>query len=210
MPKLQDYLAEYYDDVYEMQKLVEAEQVDFTGFEDLISRSLMNQFVIHADSQGLALFEDELGLETDLSLSLETRRYNILMHSLPPHPITIKYLRELLKNLNIPAVVEVDYIKSQFYAYLERSQTTKDQIDRLKYLLNVYLPANLFFSIITTAEADVQQRLYFGAVHVTRVATSAPTRLKTASSINQKLYFGSIAPQVLTKAIAYAKEVKYV
>jgi len=56
MVKLQDYLPEYYDDVYEMQKLVAAEQVDFGNFDDLILRTLLNQFVIQADTDGISIF----------------------------------------------------------------------------------------------------------------------------------------------------------
>lgn len=203
MVKLQDYLPEYYDDVYEMQKLVAAEQVDFGNFDDLILRTLLNQFVIQADLEGISIFEDQLGIDANPNDSLETRRYNVLMRMLPPKPITLKYFKELLHTLNIPASIDVEYAIRNVIAKAKRSEISNDQIKRLKYLLNVYLPANLTFDIITTSDTETDLKLYLGVVFDTVASTISNPRLITYADSKAKVYQGSISSQ--TMAIARSR-----
>lgn len=200
MVKLQDYLPEYYDDVYEMQKLVAAEQVDFGNFDDLILRTLLNQFVIQADTDGISIFEDQLGLDANPNDSLETRRYNVLMRMLPPKPITLKYFNELLHTLHVPASINVEYAVRNVIAKAKRSEISKDQIKRLKYLLNVYLPANLTFQIITTSDTQTDLKMYLGIVTDTVTKAVSNPRLVTYSDSKAKIYQGSISSQVLVEA----------
>lgn len=200
MVKLQDYLPDYYDNVYEMQELVAAEQVDFGEFDDLILRTLLNQFVIQADLEGISIFEDQLGIDPNLNDSLETRRYNVLMRMLPPKPITLKYFNELLHTLNVPASINVEYAIRNIIAKAKRSEISKDQIKRLRYLLNVYLPANLTFDIITTSDTDAVLKYYLGVVYNTETRVISNPRLITYAASKAKLYQGSISSQTLVKA----------
>lgn len=198
MVKLQDYLPDYYDDVYEMQNLVAAEQVDFTKFDDLILRTLLNQFVMQTDLQGISLYEDQLGIDANPNDSLETRRYNVLMRMLPPKPITLKYFKELLKALDIPASVDVEYAVRNVITKAKKSEISKDQIKRLKYLLNVYLPANLTFQIITTAETDIDFNLFVGVAGHSSVEVVSEPRLITYAGSKALSYVGSVTPQTLS------------
>lgn len=218
MVKLQDYLPEYYDDVYEMQKLVAAEQVDFGNFDDLILRTLLNQFVIQADTDGISIFEDQLGIDANPNDLLETRRYNVLMRMLPPKPINLKYFEELLYTLDIPASINVDYAVRNVITKAKRSEISKDQIKRLRYLLNVYLPANLTFQIITTSDTNTNLRLYLGVATRTITEAISKPRLVTYVDSTTKIYQGSIVPQVFisTQSRAVIKqsseinEIKYI
>ncbi|WP_416353937.1 putative phage tail protein [Agrilactobacillus fermenti] len=207
MVKLQDYLPDYYDDNYEMQHLVLAEQIDFSDFDSLIYQTLLNQFVVKADGQGLALFEDELGIVTNPTDTLENRRFRILTQLMPPRPITIRYFKELLQSFKIQATLVVDYLKSYVVAKAKRSEITKDQIKQLRYLLNIYLPANLAISIVTTAEAVVNNQQYYGTKIVTAVATSAlpKTKFKTRNTLPEQ--FGVTMPLMQIAAISKMKGV---
>lgn len=205
MVKLQDYLPEYYDNVYEMQKLVAAEQVDFGNFDDLVFRTLLNQFVIQADVAGISMFEDQLGIDANPNDSLKTRRYNVLMRLLPPKPITIKYFNELLHTLDVPASVNVEYAIRNVIAKAKRSEISKDQIKRLKYLLNVYLPANLTFSIIVTSETQLNTHEYFGSVSSKQISTCVNPRLKTFADSSMNQYFGSVKPNIYSSTISKPK-----
>ena len=205
MVKLQDYLPEYYDDVYEMQKLVAAEQVNFSNFDDLILRTLLNQFVMQTNLEGISIFEDQLNIDPNPNDSLETRQYNVLMRMLPPQPITLKYFRHLLKTLDIPASVNVEYAIRNVIAKAKRSEISKDQIKRLKYLLNVYLPASLTFSIIVTSETQLNTHEYFGTVSSKQVLTSVNPRLKTYAKSSMNQYFGGVKPNIYSSTISKPK-----
>lgn len=153
MLKLQDYKPDWYDGVLEMDALLNAEQPAFDKFDDDAYRLLLNHFVMRADSDGLSIFEFELGITTDLSRSLESRRYDILLKLLPPRPITFKYFQSLIKSFNIPANVQRDVQEQVISTFSERDDITDSQLDRLKYLLNVYLPVNMAYQININSEA---------------------------------------------------------
>lgn len=153
MLNLKDYLPSYYDGVREMQRLMEAEQKMGDRFGDLSERLLLNQFVMQADSEGLALFEFQLGLPTDYTKSLDSRQYDVLMRILPPRPITFKYFQSLIKSFNIPANVQRDVQEQAISTFSERDDITDIQLDWLKYLLNVYLPVNMAYQININSEA---------------------------------------------------------
>lgn len=190
--KLIDYMPEYYDGVKEMAELLNSEQPTFDKQVDLMTRLLLNGFVMKADSQGLAIMEYELKIPTDLSKSLENRRYDILMRILPPHPITIKYFRELLKSFEISVDVEVDAVKDVLQAIGKYDDISKDQMDRLKYLLNVYVPANIDWSILTTSDSDSQLSLFVGVGSTYSVETSINARLSEEAESRLPVYIGVV------------------
>lgn len=194
MLNLKDYLPSYYDGVREMQRLMEAEQRMGDRFGDSEERLLMNQFVMQADSEGLALFEYQLGLQTDYTKSLESRQYDVLMRILPPRPITIRYFRELIQSLDISAVVDVNHIKSHVDTMSEAHDITPEQIKRLRYLLNVYLPVNMTYQIRTQTAIETQLDFYLGTIQNVAVSTVVMPDLNAAADTIQELYVGSIRP----------------
>lgn len=190
--KLSDYMPAYYVGVKEMVELLNSEQPTFDKQVDLMTRLLLNGFVMKADSQGLAIMEYELKIPTDLSKSLENRRYDILMRILPPHPITIKYFRELLKSFEISVDVEVDAVKDVLQAIGKFDDISKDQMDRLKYLLNVYVPVNIDWSILTTADADNQLNLFVGVGSTYSVETSTNAKLNEEYESRLPFFIGVV------------------
>ncbi|KRL95578.1 putative phage tail protein [Levilactobacillus hammesii] len=199
MVKLKEYLPDYYDGVREMQRLMEVEQKQADGFDDMATRILMNQFVSTADSDGLSIFENQLGLPTDLNQSLESRRYDIMVRLLPPRPITIWYFRELLASMDIPATVDQDAIRNHVTTMSEADDITPEQIKRLRYLLNVMLPADQTYQIQTQANVMTTQSIFMGGSTQTYTkATIMPKTLRTAV-VRQPQYFGGIKSQIYVR-----------
>lgn len=190
MSKLQDYKPDYYDGVLEMNVLLNSEQIAFDQVDDAVRRLLFNKFVMKADSDGLSIFEYELGMDTDLSKSLETRRYDILVRLLPPHPITFKYLKDLITSFDIPAEVTRDVIAETITTASQWDEISMDQIRRLQYLLNVYLPANMVYSVTTHAETSVQWHVTLAVVAATSVETSVYPKLDYGTSATEILRIG--------------------
>ena len=69
------------------------------------------------------------------------------MRLLPPRPITIWYLRDLFATLKIPATITVEHNKRDAIVEAESTEIDSSQIDNIKYLLNIYLPANMIYEI---------------------------------------------------------------
>ncbi|GAB2570219.1 hypothetical protein GCM10027167_90280 [Nocardia heshunensis] len=81
---------------------------------------------------------------------------------LPPRPITIWYFKELVASFAIPAMVVVDSVKSRIDTLSEAHVITAEQVERLKYLLNVYTPSNLEQHIRTSYDVENRLPVYFG------------------------------------------------
>lgn len=166
-----NYLPDYYQDVYEIQAIMHAHGQVLDEFESKQIRTLLNQFVTQADSKGIAVFENQVGVQPSPGDDLVTRQNRMLMHLLPPRPITIRYLRELFKTLKIPVNITIDY--GQRNAIVEgNSSITDAQIDNIRYILNVYLPANMIYEIkIALKQALISNDLFIGIGMKSKVTT---------------------------------------
>lgn len=180
MSKLQDFKPDYYNGVLEMNALLDAEQPAFDQSTAAINRLLLNRFVMKADSDGLSLFESELGIDTDLTQPLESRRYDLLFRLLPPHPITFKYLKYLVKSFDISASLQRDVLRQAITSYSRQDSVTTEQLRRLRYLLRVYLPGNMTYQLITMGDVDVPEMHNLGValdVHTEVVVMPQPVTL---------------------------------
>ena len=142
---LMNYLPDYYNDVYEMQAIMhtQGEVLDKAESEQL--RLLLNQFVTQTEAKGISVFEDQVGIKPAQNDDLETRQNKVLMRLLPPRPITIGYLRDLFATLKIPATITV--IQRDAIVEAKSAEIDSSQIENIKYLLNIYLPANMIYEI---------------------------------------------------------------
>ena len=160
---LMDYLPDYYDGVYEMEAIMHAQGGVLNEMDDRQMRTLLNEFVIQTDLRGISVFEDQIGVIPEPGDSLEDRQNRVLMRLLPPHPITLRYLREVFKTLKIPAEVSVFRPKREAIVEANKGEITNKQIDNVKYILNVYLPANMIYQIqIKLPDAKISDQLKIG------------------------------------------------
>ena len=169
---LMDYLPDYYNDVYEMQAIMNAqgEVLDKTESEQFLL--LLNQFVTQTDAKGIAVFEDQVGIKPAPNDDLETRQNKVLMRLLPPRPITIDYLRDLFATLKIPATITV--IKRDAIVEAKSTEIDSSQIENIKYLLNIYLPANMIYEIrVALNRAEISNDIKIGIGTWSKATTTA-------------------------------------
>ncbi|QHJ81617.1 MAG: hypothetical protein [Caudoviricetes sp.] len=158
---LMDYLPDYYNDVYEMQAIMHAQGDVLDKAESEQFRLLLNQFVTQTDAKGISVFEDQVGIKPAPSDDLETRQNKVLMRLLPPRPITIWYLRDLFATLKIPATITV--IKRDAIVEAKSAEINSSQIENIKYLLNIYLPANMIYEIrVALNRAEISNDIKIG------------------------------------------------
>lgn len=158
-----DYLPDYYDGVYEMQAIMHAQGGVLDEMDDKQMRTLLNEFVIQTDLRGISVFEDQIGVIPEPGDTLQDRQNRVLMRLLPPHPITLRYLRELFKTLKIPAEVSVFRPKREAIVEANKGEISDKQINNVKYILNVYLPANMIYQIqIKLPDAKISDQLKIG------------------------------------------------
>lgn len=141
--EVSNFMPDYYKGVYEMEKLLEAEDFILGGVGKEQMRILYNEYVMPADLQGVQIFENQLGIVPDVGDSLEERKQTILIHMLPPQPITKKFMKIFLKNMNLPVGFNVNHSERVAIINGERANLNDAKIKQLQYILNVYLPANM-------------------------------------------------------------------
>ena len=158
---LMDYLPDYYDGVYEMEAIMHAQGDVLDRAEGEQFRLLLNQFVTQTDAKGISVFEDQVGIKPAPNDDLETRQNKVLMRLLPPRPITIGYLRDLFATLKIPATITV--IQRDAIVEAKSAEIDSSQIDNIKYLLNIYLPANMIYEIrVALNRAEISNDIKIG------------------------------------------------
>ena len=158
---LMDYLPDYYDGVYEMEAIMHAQGGVLDRAEGEQFRLLLNQFVTQTDAKGISVFEDQVGIKPAPNDDLETRQNKVLMRLLPPRPITIGYLRDLFATLKIPATITV--IQRDAIVEAKSAEIDSSQIENIKYLLNIYLPANMIYEIrVALNRAEISNDIKIG------------------------------------------------
>ena len=172
---LMDYLPDYYDGVYEMEAIMHAQGGVLDEMDDRQLRTLLNEFVIKTDIHGISVFEDQIGVIPEPGDTLQDRQNRVLMRLLPPHPITLRYLREVFKTLKIPAEVSVFRPKREAIVEANQGKIGNKQIDNVKYILNVYLPANMIYQIqIKLPDAKISDDLKISIGNMLGVHLIAP------------------------------------
>ena len=167
-----DYLPDYYNDVYEMQAIMHAQGDVLDKAEGEQFRLLLNQFVTQTDAKGISVFEDQVGIKPAPSDDLEARQNKVLMRLLPPRPITIWYLRDLFATLKIPATITV--IQRDAIVEAKSAEINSSQIENIKYLLNIYLPANMIYEIrVALNRAEISNDFKVGLGMWSKAATTA-------------------------------------
>ena len=168
---LMDYLPDYYNDVYEMQAIMHAQGGVLDKAESEQLRLLLNQFVTQTDSKGISVFEDQVGIKPAPSDDLASRQNKVLMRLLPPRPITIGYLRDLFATLKIPATITV--IQRDAIVEAKSAEINSSQIENIKYLLNIYLPANMIYEIrVALNRAEISNDFKVGLGMWSKAATT--------------------------------------
>ena len=193
-----DYLPDYYDGVYEMEAIMHAQGGVLDEMDDRQLRTLLNEFVIKTDIHGISVFEDQIGVIPEPGDTLQDRQNRVLMRLLPPHPITLRYLREVFKTLKIPAEVSVFRPKREAIVEANKGEITNKQIDNVKYILNVYLPANMIYQIqIKLPDANIFDQLKIGIGNILGAHLIAPVNsdyidqiTNTKSDISTKVNYG--------------------
>ena len=169
---LMDYLPDYYNDVYEMQAIMNAQGNVLDKAESEQLRLLLNQFVTQTDAKGISVFEDQVGIKPAPNDDLEARQNKVLMRLLPPRPITIDYLRDLFATLKIPATITV--IQRDAIVEAKSAEINSSQIENIKYLLNIYLPANMIYEIrVALNRAEISNDFKVGLGMWSKAATIA-------------------------------------
>ena len=158
-----DYLPPFLQGYREMQAIMTAENPEFQAVSDEGQVVLDNTFILHCNEDGIARFENMLGIYPLPTDTFESRQSRILTRWNDAVPYTLKsFLSKLVSlqgNSNIQITIYNDQYKIQVVTHLEKH----GQQDDLAYLFRTVLPCNLVVESINILDAKTGANIMLGS-----------------------------------------------
>lgn len=188
------YMPDYYNGVYEMEELLKAQGTALAWLDGKRERTLLNQFIIKTDEVGISLFEDEAGITPTPGETLEERQKNVLLHLLPPKPLTTRYLNRLFEIMNLKATANVNYGKRYAVVSANSVDIKPSDINSIKYLLNIALPATMVYQVgVSLSNTTIQREVYIGTATIAETFVNVKLnngQLNFRHDLTRDLYIG--------------------
>ncbi|MGK4109406.1 putative phage tail protein [Enterococcus cecorum] len=138
---LKEMLPEWYQGVYEMNKLMEVEQSLLDELALKIKQSQDNLYVSTADSDTIRIYEQMLKIATTSDDTLESRRFRVLTRLASQKPYTKRYLTEMLNSIGTDVTVTCLY--DEYTVLINSVFERRGQMADVNYLIRTIVPANL-------------------------------------------------------------------
>lgn len=146
MSNPKQYLPWIYNNVREMDELMDTEQLSLNELEAVISKWWANQYIPIADEDGIKVYEDQIGIIANPATEdLEFRRRRLLnRYSLQP-PFTMRYLCIKLDEIIGVGKWNAWVDNDAFTLYIESSAENQNWFSEVSITINSIKPANIVF-----------------------------------------------------------------
>ena len=140
---LLSFLPEFMQEYVEMQQIMNSEQPEIQKLEDETEIIKNNQFILSCDIDGIARFENLLGITPKPDDTLDARKSRVITRWNDSIPYTYKGLKE---KLNVMCG-EGNYLLipsfNEYELEIVVSLPLSGQADELDYMLSYMIPANI-------------------------------------------------------------------
>ncbi len=158
------YLPEFMQKFKEIQQITSSENIDLQEIWYEIDKLMNNQFIESCDLYGITLFEKLLGIIPNENISLETRKFNVMLNWNGDLPYTY---RNLLKKLDYlygkdSYTLEIrnkDYIVNIITSFIDENRKNI-LINSLKNII----PANMTLTNDNRIEMVFNQEVFISSV----------------------------------------------
>lgn len=135
----------YERDVFEFKEIARVESEQLDSVKNQFNKILNNQFVIIADSDGVAMFESLYGIIPESSDSLEFRKERVLNRIQLQPPFTIRYLEQQLDKIigKGKYTVEINYDK--YTLIINSAAENQAYAQEVAVIVGKVKPANILF-----------------------------------------------------------------
>lgn len=157
---LKSYIPSVYNQVDEIEALLDIEEPLFKKILLEVEKAFDNTSVLKADSDGLKMFEEMLGIVATPSESLEFRRFRIINRMSLKPPLSLRWLKSVLDE----SVGEgnyscyVDY--NNYTLHIDAVTRDRSWYEELLYTVNSNKPCNIEFVITNNFFEEIQNILY--------------------------------------------------
>jgi len=137
------YLPPILHEIKELQKIASLENPSIERVWELTKSLFNNQFILTLDERGADRYEKMLGLMTNESETLETRRFRILSRYQEQAPYSFPVLKQLLDSLLGEGKYELTRSTSEKWVRVKLELTVSREFEIVEVLLERVTPQNM-------------------------------------------------------------------
>lgn len=154
--KLSSFVPPVYDDIVEMNELLNSEEEVLTIARKEMSTAFSNTFVLTSDESGVIMFEKMLNIVTNSQTEdLEFRRQRVLNRLSMSSPFTFNFLKQKLDEI-IGVGAWSSYIDFNNYTiYVEAAASDQNWYSEVEFTINRLKPCNMVFVNVPKATSGV-------------------------------------------------------
>lgn len=155
--KLMNYLPLFMQEYFEMQKIMETEQVEIDRLWFECENALADQFILEATESGVRRWESMLGVSPKDTDSLDERKFRILTKLNQELPYTLRKLELALTNLCGADGYSVEMNATEYHIEVKLAVSNASNYQEVVDLLEKMIPANLtqFVKIMYNSNATI-------------------------------------------------------
>ena len=161
MSNLSNLLPKWYENVLEMQVLMETQQESLDELRNLVKKTRDNQFVATADESTIAVYEKMLKINKKIDDDLELRRFRVLNRLAVRSPYTQRSLEEVLSAFGPLATLEMDY--ANYLLRIESNFEKYGQIEEIESQVRQIAPANLILDFDNRIEGFMRSGVFLAS-----------------------------------------------
>ena len=141
--KLINYLPQFMQEYFEMQKIMEAEQAEIDLLWTAVDNALADQFILDATESGIKRWESMLDVSPKDTDTLDERKFKILTMLNQELPYTLRKLEQALTNLCGANGYSVKVNAAEYHVEVKLAVSNLNNYSEVEKVLNKMIPANM-------------------------------------------------------------------
>ena len=138
-----NYLPQFMQDYFEMQKIMESEQSQVDAIWAAVESSFADQFISDATEHGVKRWESMLQINPKDTDSLDERKFRILTRLNQELPYTMRGLERALTNLCGADGYSIKLAAEEYHIEIKLALNYKNNYEDVTKLLQKMIPANM-------------------------------------------------------------------
>lgn len=158
------YLPAFMQQFLEMQQIMKANDTEFDRIYAQVEKTLDNAFILDCNAEGIAKFERQLGIASDIQESLENRKARVLLRWNEAVPYTMRVLYKQLNALCGVNDYEVDADLQHYVIAIIAHLNSIGKVEELERLCKKILPENMCYKLSNHLEREKRGAICIGGI----------------------------------------------
>lgn len=185
----------YEREIFEFKEIARVESAQLDGADTQREKIFLNQFVLTADADGLAMFENLYNIISEPTDTLEFRRERILLRIQLQPPFTLRYLKQQLDKIIGAGKYTVDIDYNNYTLTVNSAAENQSYAQEVAVVIGKIKPANIVF----VSRPLVVQGLFENET-ITNIPLQFNYRLGTRWNLGQKPFKSRGVKEVIKMA----------